>query len=45
MKLGRCKKHPQYKAIHKPVRTRRHPDGCPQCWLIYMKAQGIRVVK
>lgn len=30
-----CKKHPAYKAIHPPRRTKNNPEGCPTCWEFY----------
>lgn len=31
----KCKKHPQYKAVHEPRPTKRYPNGCDDCWKIY----------
>lgn len=28
----KCKAHPRYVADRKPVKTQKHPDGCPTCW-------------
>ena len=35
----KCKEHPRYAAMRKPVKTQKHPDGCPVCWGIWEKAK------
>lgn len=32
----KCNKHPRYKAIHKPRKTVKNPDGCMDCWAQYI---------
>lgn len=31
----KCRVHPKYKAIRKPVATKKHSGGCAECWGIY----------
>ncbi|NOQ49120.1 MAG: hypothetical protein GQ553_00425 [Nitrosomonadaceae bacterium] len=33
--LGSCPHHPKYSALRLPRRTKKFPDGCPACVLIY----------
>jgi hypothetical protein len=35
----RCKEHPRYAANRKPVKTQKHPDGCPICWAVWNDVQ------
>ena len=34
--LDKCTKHPKYKGIHQPRSTEKHPEGCKECWNIYL---------
>jgi len=34
--MVKCKKHPKYKGIKEPRKTKKHPLGCSDCWRIYM---------
>lgn len=36
----RCKEHPRYTATRKPVKTQKHPDGCPICWAVWDEVQS-----
>ncbi len=36
----RCKEHPRYTATRKPVKTQKHPDGCPICWAVWDSVQS-----
>ncbi len=33
--MRKCKDHPEYKAIRKPLSTKVYPGGCPNCWILY----------
>lgn len=33
--MNNCKKHKKYKAIKKPISTKKHPGGCKDCWDVY----------
>jgi hypothetical protein len=35
----KCKEHPRFTANRKPVRTQKHPDGCPTCWGVWEHAK------
>ena len=34
--MVKCKKHPKYKGVKSPRKTKKHPKGCPGCWQVYM---------
>lgn len=31
----KCKIHPTYKAIRSPKRTKKFPEGCKECFIIF----------
>jgi hypothetical protein len=33
--MNSCKEHKKYKAIKKPISTKKHPGGCETCWKVY----------
>lgn len=35
----RCAEHPRYGAKRQPVKTVKHPDGCPICWGVWEAAK------
>jgi len=35
----KCREHPRYLANRKPVKTQKHPDGCPTCWGVWEAAK------
>jgi len=35
----KCKEHPRYAAMRQPVKTQKHPDGCPTCWGVWEAAK------
>jgi hypothetical protein len=35
----KCKEHPRYVATRHPVKTQKHPDGCPTCWGVWEAAK------
>jgi hypothetical protein len=41
----KCKKHPTYKAIKKPIKTNLNPDGCPECLRIWQSKNAKRRIK
>lgn len=37
-----CKKHPNYKGKQKPRPSKKYPEGCPDCWLVYALMNGLK---
>lgn len=34
-----CPEHPKYKALRKPLKTKKYPDMCDICYAIYLYKQ------
>lgn len=32
----KCREHPKYKAIRKPLKTKKHPKGCECCYALWL---------
>ncbi len=33
----KCPEHPKYKAVRKPIKTKKHPLGCDICYAIWLE--------